>query len=337
MNADKQGERRSWNGVCPVCLFLLVCDCPLTRLLSTALFAPFTRFLADPLGAEESQTCLIRHRRRRSLSAFIRVHPRLLLLVCLGSGGRKEKKWGYELEFCGGGFWTGSGLYGDRGAGAGGAAGQVRLRGAGVRERGGAAAAVPGADSAGDSVYGGGGAGGGGDAEPATGGALPPGSGRDGSGEAGGGSVAAGGAGRATAAGGDYRRPDGDEGPRVLPGSEAGLDHRATVGVTARGFADRREAAVRAETGGRTGSGGSEDIAGGERAIRGVAGRDARRPGVRGGAGVLERAEGLPERATGERPLVDEHSTGRCGEDVQIEEGGGGKAEWPRMNADEHG
>src|ERR1017187_7991977 len=58
--------------------FLLVCDCPLTRLLSTALFAPFTRFLADPLGAEESQTCLIRHRRRRSLSVFIRVHPRLL-------------------------------------------------------------------------------------------------------------------------------------------------------------------------------------------------------------------------------------------------------------------
>src|ERR1035441_1413449 len=86
------------------------------------------------------------------LSAFIRVHPRLFLLVCLGSGGRKEKKWGYELEFCGGGFWTGSGLYGDRGAGAGGAAGQVRLRGAGVRENGGAAAAVPGADSAGDSV-----------------------------------------------------------------------------------------------------------------------------------------------------------------------------------------
>src|ERR1035441_9544889 len=55
---------------------LLVCDCPLTRLLSIALFAPWTRFLADPLGAEESQTCLIRHRRRRSLSAFIRVHPR---------------------------------------------------------------------------------------------------------------------------------------------------------------------------------------------------------------------------------------------------------------------
>src|ERR1017187_1071479 len=80
MNADKQGERRSWNGVCPVCLFLLVCDCPLTRLLSTALFAPFTRFWADPLGAEESQTCLIRHRRRRSLSAFIRVHPRLFCL-----------------------------------------------------------------------------------------------------------------------------------------------------------------------------------------------------------------------------------------------------------------
>src|ERR1035441_9854750 len=82
----------------------------------------------------------------------------------------------------------------------------------------------------------------------------------------------------------------------------------------------------------RTGSGGSEDIAGGERAIRGVSGRDARRPGVRGGPGVLERAEGLPERATGERPLVDEHSTGRCGEDVQRVEGGGGKAEWPRIS-----
>src|ERR1039457_3144209 len=64
MNTDKTRTR-----------CLLVCDCPLTRLLSTALFAPFTRFLADPLGAEESQTCLIRHRRRRSLSVFIRVHP----------------------------------------------------------------------------------------------------------------------------------------------------------------------------------------------------------------------------------------------------------------------
>src|ERR1017187_7139854 len=273
------------------------------------------------------------------LFLLIRVHPRssAAIVACLPRG-RKEKKWGYELEFCGGGFWTGSGLYGDRGAGAGGAAGQVRLRGAGVRENGGAAAAVPGADSAGDSVYGGGGSGGGGDAEPATGGALPPGSGRDGSGEAGGGSVAAGEAGGDPDAGDDHGRPDGDDGPRVLPGSEAGLDHRATVGLAARGFADRREAAVRAETGGRTGSGGSEDIVGGERAIRGVAGRDARRPGVRGGLGVLERAEGLPERATGERPLVDEHSTGRCGEDVQTVEGGGGKAEWPRMNAsDENG
>src|ERR1022692_1177046 len=173
------------------------------------------------------------------LSAFIRVHPRLLLLVCLGSGGRKEKKWGYELEFCGSGFWTGSGLYGDRGARAGGAAGHVRLRGAGVPERGGAAAAVPGADSVGDSVYGGGGPGGGGDPGQATGGALPPGSGRDGSGEAGGGSVAAGEAGGDPDAGDDHGRPDGDDGPRGLPGFEAGPDHRATVGLAARGFADR--------------------------------------------------------------------------------------------------
>src|ERR1039458_3328994 len=47
--------------------------------------------------------------------------------------------------------------------------------------------------------------------------------------------------------------------------------------------------------------------------------------------GAWWRAEGLPERATGERPLVDEHSTGRCGEDDQRVEGGGGKAEWPRI------
>src|ERR1017187_5551866 len=128
------------------------------------------------------------------LFLLIRVHPRssAAIVACLPRG-RKEKKWGYELELCGGGFWTGSGLYGDRGARAGGAAGHVRLRGAGVPERGGAAAAVPGADSVGDSVYGGGGPGGGGDPGQATGGALPPGSGRDGSGEAGGGSVAAGG------------------------------------------------------------------------------------------------------------------------------------------------
>src|ERR1019366_19210 len=135
---------------------------------------------------------------RLGLFLLIRVHPRssAAILACLPwIRGKKREEVGYELEFCGGGFWTGSGLYGDRGAGEGGVAGQVRLRGAGVRERGGAAAAVPGADSVGDSVYGGGGSGGGGDTEQATGGALPPGSGRDGSGEAGGGSVAGGGEG----------------------------------------------------------------------------------------------------------------------------------------------
>src|ERR1039457_5054131 len=74
----RSGSSRKWppmNACKHSSRCLLVCDCPLTRLLSTALFAPFTRFLADPLGAEESQTCLIRHRRRRSLSVFIRVHP----------------------------------------------------------------------------------------------------------------------------------------------------------------------------------------------------------------------------------------------------------------------
>src|ERR1039458_3861435 len=102
----------------------------------------------------------------------IRVHPRssVAILACLPwIRGEKREEVGYELEFCGGGFWTGSGLYGDRGAGEGGVAGQVRLRGAGVRENGGAAAAVPGAGSAGDLLYGGGGAGGGGDTEQATG------------------------------------------------------------------------------------------------------------------------------------------------------------------------
>src|ERR1039458_6460650 len=102
MNADKQEERRSRNGVGPVCLFLL-----------------------------------------------IRVHPRssAAIVACLPwIRGKKREEVGYELEFCGGGV-----------------AGQVRLRGAGVRERGGAAAAVPGADSVGDLVYGGGGAGGGGE------------------------------------------------------------------------------------------------------------------------------------------------------------------------------
>src|ERR1035441_3818618 len=35
------------------------------------------------------------------LSAFIRVYPRLLLLVCLGSGGRIEKKWDMNWNFVG--------------------------------------------------------------------------------------------------------------------------------------------------------------------------------------------------------------------------------------------
>src|ERR1039458_4285377 len=90
-----------------------------------------------------------------ALFLMIRVHPRssVAILACLpGISGKKREEVGYELELCGGGFWTGSGLYGDRGAGEGGVAGQVRLRGAGVREGGGAAAAVPGADSVGDLV-----------------------------------------------------------------------------------------------------------------------------------------------------------------------------------------
>src|ERR1017187_5655628 len=81
MNADHQEQTNGAKAIPASPLSLMVCDCPLTRLLSTALFAPFTRFLADPLGAEESQTCLIRHQRRRSLSAFIRVHPWPFLLL----------------------------------------------------------------------------------------------------------------------------------------------------------------------------------------------------------------------------------------------------------------
>src|ERR1019366_8752575 len=82
---------------------MLVCDCPLTRLLSTALFAPFTRFLADPLGAEESQTCLIRHRRRRSLSAFIGVHQRPFVFFSRSEGafpGELITAFGVPLPIC---------------------------------------------------------------------------------------------------------------------------------------------------------------------------------------------------------------------------------------------
>src|ERR1035437_3272553 len=127
-----------------------------------------------------------------------------------------------------------------------------------------------------------------------------------GGGQAGGGPATAGEAGCDPDAGDDHERAGGEYRPRVLPGAEAGPDHRATGGAAARGVADRGGAEVWAKAGGRADGGGSEGIAGGERAIRGVARGDARRPGVRSGAGVLERGEGVPERAARERPLVDE-------------------------------
>src|ERR1039458_10064468 len=137
-------------------------------------------------------------------------------------------------------------------------------------------------------------------------GAVPPGGGWDGGGQAGGGPAAAGKAGCDPDAGDDHGRAGGDEGPRVLPGAEAGPDHRATGAAAARGVADRGGAEVWAKAGGRADGGGGAGIAGGERAIRGVARGDARRPGVRSGAGVLERGEDVPEPGARERPLVDE-------------------------------
>src|SRR5271157_663748 len=204
-----------------------------------------------------------------------------------------------ELVFCGGGFWAEPGLYGHRGDRKGGIAGWVRLCGAGVPERGCAAVKVPGADPAGDSVSRGGGASGGIDAGRATGGAVPPGGGRDGSGEAGGGSAAAGEAGGGVDAGDDHERANGDDGAGVPSGAEAGPDYRVTGVAAARGVADRRGVVVCAEAGGGDGGHGSEGVGGGERTVCGVAGGDARRPGVRGGVGVLERAEGVSERSAG--------------------------------------
>src|ERR1035441_2888986 len=204
------------------------------------------------------------------------------------------------MVFCGGGFRAEPGLYGDCGAGTEGTGGEVRPYGAGARERNSAQIAVPGADPAGDAVSRRGGTGGRGDAEQATGGAVPPGGGRDGGGQAGGGPTAAGRAGCDPDAGDDHGRAGGDDGPRVLPGAEAGPDHRATGAVAARGVADRGGAEVWAEAGGRADGSGSEGIAGGERAIRGLARGEARRPGVRSGAGVLERGEGVPEPAARE-------------------------------------
>ncbi len=90
-----------------------------------------------------------------------------------------------------------------------------------LAEGGGAGAAVPGEDGAGNAVPGGGGAGGAGDAFQGSGWALPPGGRRDGGGPAGGGPVAEGAAELRAAAGDYHERRAGDPGAGVTTGFQS--------------------------------------------------------------------------------------------------------------------
>ena len=120
---------------------------------------------------------------------------------------------------------------------------------------------------------------------------MPAGGGWHGSGPAGGGSAAEGGARLRSDGGKHHERPEADGRGRVLRGPEAGFDPGLTGAAATRGAADRGRIGARSGPGEGDGGDAGEDLALRPRAVRGVAGRDARRPGVCGSAGMLERAE----------------------------------------------
>ena len=94
-------------------------------------------------------------------------------------------------------------------------------------------------------------------------------------------------------------RGGGEPEQRILQRAEAGPDYGLAGVAATRGVADSGGIEVRAGPGdGADGDAGEGGLRGAG-AIRGVAGRDARRPGVRGGAGVLGGAEDLPEGRDG--------------------------------------
>src|SRR5471030_1152239 len=105
-------------------------------------------------------------------------------------------------------------------------------------QNGGAATAVPGADSAGHDLSGCGGAGAASDAIGRTQRALLPDGGYDGSGAAGGGPAAHGGPGVPDPGGDHHGGGRGDEQRRLLQGAEAGHDRGATGAAATRGIAD---------------------------------------------------------------------------------------------------
>src|ERR1035437_5053040 len=232
------------------------------------------------------------------------------------------------LVFRWGGFRTEQGPYGDRGVGAGGDEGGVGRGDFRLEEGGESATAVPGADGAGDAVYGGGGAGGPSDAMARVGRPVPPGGGWHGGGQAGSGSTAEGAARLRGDAGEHHQRPEANGGRGVLRGSEAGFDSGTTGAAATQSAADRGRIGVRSGPAEGDGGDAGEDHALRPRAVRGVARRDARRRGVRGSAGMLECAECVPERSGGRGAGVDEPApSGRGAElskEAEVRESGEG-------------
>src|ERR1035437_6013576 len=108
---------------------------------------------------------------------------------------------------------------------------------------------------------------------------------------------------------------------RVLRGPEAGFDRGLTDTAATRGAADRGRIGVWRGPGEGDDSDGGKDLGFRLRAVCRVAGRDARRPGVCGSAGMLECAECVPERSGGRGAVVDEPAPGGRGADISEEEG----------------
>src|ERR1035437_2391679 len=229
---------------------------------------------------------------------------------------RKEGRRGGGVVFGWGGFGTDKRLDRGRGGGAGGGDGGVGCGKVRVAEGGHAATAAPGADPAGDELSTGGETGGGSDAMFGAGRQVPAGGGRDGRGQTSSGPAARCETGLRGDGGEHHKRPEGNVRWRVLRGSEARFDRGATGAAATRGAADRGRIAGRRRTGEGDGGDAGQDIALRQRADGGVAGRDARRPGVCGSAGMLERAECVSEPSGGSGTVVDERAGGGGGADI---------------------